>query len=653
MTYTKSSRRPGTGVICIPFSDDETTLKDQALLKRILALVVEAGRANDLELGEIRGDYSTATAVIDRIYRRIQDAELVVVVALEPNPNVFFEAGYATGWNKPVLYITRKDAPFNIRPNERVIYSDATTVEVLANAIKKCLENERGKLTAGADFVQVRQRLQELKLEQDLFGRALGHTLRNLGEWVLSCNNNSVEFAGTQNILEVGTYILDSLKSDGFATQYYSGQASWKADDDFSTRDEYFEATRQAVRRDCAITRVYVLDTAIQANEATFRELVWADVAAGIDVKYVLLSELPNNASRDFAIWDDELLAEVDYTREAQPRLARARYKNSTFDLGNARIWKRRILERAKPVFDFPNEEALLERSIADSTEILSEHCHSNDRGKTDCSDYHLPWRILRGCRMVSTPSWHADFYSNAFRSWAARAKQEPARNFDVLISGLADHGMLYWTAQCIEHSVRMRCTFHVLDICSTPLWHCEWLQGALENRSPPLHLKLRVLPRDILDNDLAAESFDMIVSDAFLSRFHDDDAKRKVMREWCRLLREDGTIVTTVRVKRDTTDPKRDGEIRKVDRSSFVERARKQAFAAGKDTNVVAARASAYSEKITSYPFESLEALGCFLAEFEGPARRARIDDKALDQYEMAPAYYGRIEMGPEPAKS
>ena len=43
---------------------------------------------------------------------------------------------------------------------------------------------------------------------------------------------------------------------------------------------------------------------------------------------------------------------------------------------------------------------------------------------------------------------------------------------------------------------------------------------------------------------------FDLIITDAFLTRFPDDD-RLQVLRKWNSLLREDGKIITTIRIEK------------------------------------------------------------------------------------------------------
>ena len=403
------------------------------------------------------------------------------------------------------------------------------------------------------------------------------------------------------------------------------------------------------------ITRVYVIDRAGDLDDPTLRELVWADVSAGLDVRYMLTRYLPTQHAIDFGIWDDELLAEIHYAAEpdGSPRLHRCHYWSDTHRLNRAREWRRAIERAARPCPYLPSERTLLEESAKLS---LDNGCCTIDAAhKPDCSPYHISWQPLRLCDVVSTPRWHSTFYAERFRQWsdtvqssekAVRDAEQTVRDagepnkLNVLITGLADYAMLYWIAQSIAPSVLERCRFHVLDICQTPLDSCRWLQRRLLRCSPPLRLDLEVYRQNIFENELQKGSYDLIASDAFLTRFEHAEEKRALMKEWMSLLRVGGMLVTTARVREDPDD------ITSADRERFVRRVAEIAGERGLDIDVESI-AEHYAGYIESYPLASEASLRELVDSTVGGQAPWRIEFAFIDDQEMTPANYGRVTVG------
>ena len=73
-----------------------------------------------------RGDHKSAPGKItDQIYEDILDADLIIAVLTESNPNVYYELAIAQAAAKPVILLLEKgfDAPFDIK-DQRIIYYD-------------------------------------------------------------------------------------------------------------------------------------------------------------------------------------------------------------------------------------------------------------------------------------------------------------------------------------------------------------------------------------------------------------------------------------------------------------------------------------------------------------------------------------------------
>jgi SAM-dependent methyltransferase len=630
-----------SGVLCIPFQKPERTDDDAKSLAALRSWIVDSAKKANICLRDVKGSYDSSQQVIDRIYEQIKEADIVVSVVRDTNPNVFYESGFAFGWGKPILYVARKNesVPFDIAGIERFIFDELTSEEgvLLSKAMRRCAEV--GVAAKSDALLKARQHMASTTFASGLFSDCVQHALSSTGNWIGSWGPNQLEFTGSEMVTEVGAFILGKLKETGFATQYYPGQRSWHHDRD-ATLPDYFDAARAAVGRKVAITRVYVLDSREQLDEQALRSRIWADVAAGIEVRHILARDVNPRSAWDFGLWDGSLVGEVEYLypSDEPPRLHRCRYYADEYHLGQARKWQKAILARARPCPDLPNEKLLLKESSRSRIYDIdgASFCRDRAMGKDDCSDYHLPWQTLRQSGMVSTPSWHGDFYQDELRDWSEKLDGEIQR-YRVLITGMADYGMLYWAVQSIPHHVRMRSEFHVLDICNTPLEGCRWLKKRLQECEPPLELDLHVHQLDVLKNDLDADSFDLIVTDAFLTRFTTFATKRSLTQEWIRLLRSNGRLVTTARVKHRRAD------IRVTDRRRFVETAKSRAGDAHLDIDMVAKSANAYANHIDSSPFKDESEVDRLFADF-GDEINVNLSFAPLQESEMVPAKYARI---------
>lgn len=152
-----------------------------------------------------------------------------------------------------------------------------------------------------------------------------------------------------------------------------------------------------------------------------------------------------------------------------------------------------------------------------------------------DCSWYHASWQYLRLVNVVSSPTWHDDFYKNEITD-ALDNKKQP----NILISGTADYSMLAYVIECLKNLDISDANVYVLDTCSTPLYFCKWY--AEKNK-----YIINTINEDILKYE-NVNFFDLICTDAFLTRF-DKTIVSKVIDKWKTLLKANGKIVTTIRI--------------------------------------------------------------------------------------------------------
>lgn len=187
-------------------------------------------------------------------------------------------------------------------------------------------------------------------------------------------------------------------------------------------------------------------------------------------------------------------------------------------------------------ILDIPK---LLEESCDLNYKIAKENCKNGIMSNGDCCWYHSVWQYLRLIDKVSSPQWHTDFYRKAFN----KIQKDDIK---VLISGTADYSLLaliYTFA--IENDKKV--DIYVLDTCKTPLKICEWF-------AEKHNFTIKVINSSIMNLEEKQLNFDLICTDAFLTRFKSEDAK-KIIKIWYNCLNDNGIVATTVRVSHDSSN--------------------------------------------------------------------------------------------------
>lgn len=168
--------------------------------------------------------------------------------------------------------------------------------------------------------------------------------------------------------------------------------------------------------------------------------------------------------------------------------------------------------------------------------DIAEKECTKDYVDSESCTWYHSIWQYLRLLNMVSSPEWHSDFYIYNIRKMLSR-KISPR----ILISGTADYSMLAYIIYCCEITYNVADIF-VIDLCKTPLTLCSWY-------AKRKNINITIINDDILKHSFDGIKFDLICTDAFLTRFSETTAYN-IISVWRGLLVPNGYIVTTVRVR-------------------------------------------------------------------------------------------------------
>ena len=151
--------------------------------------------------------------------------------------------------------------------------------------------------------------------------------------------------------------------------------------------------------------------------------------------------------------------------------------------------------------------------------------CKSGYMDQNDCTWYHENWMILRYLGVVSNPFWHEDFYEKAIRQYVNELEK-------VLILGTADFSMPYL---CQMKGIKK---IKICDICKTPLNICQ-------NVAKANNFSWEVEQKNVFDG--LNEKYDIVINDAFITRF-EYDKKRIVLEKIWNALKDEGVYITTMR---------------------------------------------------------------------------------------------------------
>lgn len=400
----------------------------------------------------------------------------------------------------------------------------------------------------------------------------------------------------------LGKMIFSDLKWGGMATFIVSGKNIWNPE------DLYYEAQRKAARRGCKITRIFLVPHRRFIKEPVVIKHSNLDEAAGIKVKFVYAGKLisrkviPPPYTLDFGIWDKSLVCFVyylNYEGNIVPYEWRVSIRPEDLEFASSLLDD--ILENKDLLID-PNIKDLeldLEEPMLKSAPLMSMlsevMCKGSQVSAEDCSWYHRVWQYLRIFDVVSTPTWHYRFYFESLRRLFAMRK-----NIKILISGTADYSMLAHVLYAFSNT-DTKYEITVLDLCQTPLVLCEWYAGQ-EGK------KIKTIREDILKFNIQ-EHFDLIITDAFLTRFSDDE-KLQVLKKWNSLLKKDGIIITTIRIeKSDGPTKTSETEISKFTNEVFKSAQNWQPFLP-ESAEKLSSWAHEYARRMISFPVKNKDFL-------------------------------------------
>lgn len=578
------------------------------------------------------------------IFSKIRKAVLIVAEISAGSANVLYEVGWAHAMGKPTMLIAEEDAdiPFDLNDYPVVKYDPKMSPPLLHMKLKdefdKHLAVARQTVNLRQPLVEVLGSIEEVASRNDLFTHLLGRSIDKIAQESKQWIGDSIR-VGRAEAIEKGIEVFKRLKHGGFATYLVPLEAFWETD------DKYKEECRLASQmRGVKIERVFILPSHEALFSDSLRDHVKRDEAAGIRTFIAFVDNVPEkDAIHDFGIWDEELLCLIEVGLiGGQTEVRGGMFARDKLALSRAGLWKEVILSASQPapdllkVIESLDEDTKLLLSSADN---MRQDAHQYCRGsyltayKSSCEWYHAAWQYLRILGLVSTPDWHTDFYAKAFgEAFGAGVR-------DILISGTADYAIVHHLAKAIPKHLLQSVIITVIDICETSLRACTFYDRWYESKFG-VRLNLRHARRDALDTGFHDKTFDLVTSDAFLTRFEETEQKR-VVSEWYRILKPGGRVITTTRLSRGKEFKKvvaNEGEI-----EDFIIRVKKHVQTKKPwlrpTLNTLCNLAREYARNIVSYPLPSEEyihqlfsefncvmEIGVTSGEFEGATEYARI---------------------------
>jgi len=381
-----------------------------ALQQAAKGVGAEVERADDPPLTE---------TIIQRIYRGIGDATLVLADLTDRNANVFYEVGYAHALGKPVALLAPSIdvVPFDLRVYPIKTYSAGASVAELVSLFVPFLHSA---LDAAEDTSSLRgpieNALRQLSgsswpspLFRSVVAKKLDEFDHEVSNWVRGSMN-----VGPEETREKGIAILQNLRHEGFATMLVPVESFW------ATGTDYLLASRRAAQqRGARITRVFIVFDETTIESKSLAECIEQDERAGIATYICLANRVRDReAIKDFGIWDSEVLCWVEVTSlDRSPTVTGTLFTTEPTQLTRAARWKENLLEAAEParlVLARFNREERAQQPLAASARHMAalskKACGGSYVDKRDCDWYHGSWQYLRLVDVVSTPDWHSSF---------------------------------------------------------------------------------------------------------------------------------------------------------------------------------------------------------------------------------------------------
>lgn len=101
--------------VLMPFSEEFDDIYKMGIKETATSLDIKAERVDEQIYQE---------GILDRIYRQIEAADIIIADMSDQNPNVFYEVGYAHAKEKTCILLTKNsdDIPFDLKHHRHIVY---------------------------------------------------------------------------------------------------------------------------------------------------------------------------------------------------------------------------------------------------------------------------------------------------------------------------------------------------------------------------------------------------------------------------------------------------------------------------------------------------------------------------------------------------
>lgn len=446
----------------------------------------------------------------------------------------------------------------------------------------------------------------------DSFKKLLIHFSKQIKSNKVTIGNNFIRLIPDE-VSKGGKIVVQNLRKRCFLTYLVGARNFWSS----TSGKDYYNLIREKAKQGKDVRRVFILSKEEILNDDDFRGYIQEDVNAGIDVRIILSRHIEDpDDIRDFGLWDCDRKGNEGVICNVFIYPLTNEVKGCEFSTSQNKIingWK-----RAKNLWNNPNAKDgknILDRFRSDENKkiipkmelynyapqmekLADNYCNGSYLGPR-CKWYHKSWQYLRMLDMVSAPDWHNEFFLKNLGDILFNKVDAK-----ILICGLADYSMFTYIYESCKNGARPKTEIDLLDLCQTPLEICN-----LYRIKKNISVSVNNLQMDALKLKLKGSIYDLVVSDAFVSRFKPKD-QITLIKNWKRILKNDGFVVTTIRtkIKQPKLHQKSEEQIQ-----SFVDRAVNEAkkwnssrFCEEIDIELIKKFAGNYATHITSYPISN-----------------------------------------------
>lgn len=118
--------------VVMPFAPELDDVYHLGIREVVSSLGRSCDRADEL---------SYVGGIMEKIYDSIRQADVIIAEVTQPNPNVFYEVGFAHALKKPVVLITRdiKSSPFDLSGFNQIVYKNIVDLRERLNLMLRQL----------------------------------------------------------------------------------------------------------------------------------------------------------------------------------------------------------------------------------------------------------------------------------------------------------------------------------------------------------------------------------------------------------------------------------------------------------------------------------------------------------------------------------